>query len=107
MLAARISEAIVTTRVPIKIVQVQDDGTSILNYGNVMLAPADRLTAFEVGESFVDPDTGEVLGSEEMEIGTVEITRSEPKFSRACIVGKAFDAQRATLKRGVDTTGRR
>lgn len=99
-LAARISEAIVTTFIPIKVIQVQADGTLILNYGNVMLAPGQQLIAFEVGESFVDPDTGEVLGSEETEIGRVEITRAEARFSRARIVGEeSFKAEGATLRR--------
>lgn len=103
VLAARISEAIVTTFVPIKVIQVQGDGTLILNYGNVMLAPGEQLIAFEVGESFVDPDTGEVLGSEETEIGRVEITRAEARFSRAQIVGEeTFNAEGATLRRIVE-----
>ena len=102
-LAASISEAIVTTFIPIKVIQVQGDGTLILNYGNVMLAPGQQLVAFEVGESFVDPDTGEVLGSEETEIGRVEITRAEARFSRGKIVGEAtFNAEGATLRRIVE-----
>ena len=103
VLAARISEAIVTTFVPIKVIQVQGDGTLILNYGDVMLAPGQQLIAFEVGEQFVDPDTGEVLGSEETEIGKVEITRAEARFSRAKIIGEeTFDANGATLRRLVE-----
>jgi len=51
VLAARISEAIVTTFVPIKVIQIQGDGTLILNYGNVILAPGQQLIAFEVGET--------------------------------------------------------
>ena len=67
VVAAKIAEAIVTSRVPIKVIQVQSDGTLILNYGDVFFATGDRLAAFSVGESFVDPDTGEVLGAEETE----------------------------------------
>ena len=81
--AAKIAEAIVTSRIPIKVIQVQTDGTLILNYGNVFFSEGDRLEAFEVGESFVDPDTGEVLGSEETQVGVIQITRAEPRFSRA------------------------
>lgn len=100
--AARISEAIVTTRIPIKVIQVQGDGTLILNYGNVFFTAGDQLAAFEVGESFVDPDTGETLGFEETEVGRVEITRSEPKFSRARVVGEPFQVVAGmTLKRSL------
>ena len=102
VLASRISESIVTTQIPIKVIQVQDDGTLIVNYGDVILAPGDQLVAFEVGESFVDPDTGEVLGSEETEIGLVEITRAEARFSRATVIGEPFDAQGTTLRRMVN-----
>ena len=102
VLASRISESIVTTQIPIKVIQVQDDGTLIVNYGDVILAPGDQLIAFEVGESFVDPDTGEVLGSEETEIGLVEITRAEARFSRATVIGEPFDAQGTTLRRMVN-----
>ena len=81
IVAAKIMEKIVTERFPFKVIQVQADGTLILNYGDVFLAPGDQLALFEVGESFVDPDTGETLGSDETEIGLVEVTRSEPRFS--------------------------
>ena len=98
VVAAKIAEAIVTSRIPIKVIQVQGDGTLILNYGDVFFGPGDRLAAFSVGESFVDPDTGEVLGAEETEIGVIEITRAEPRFSRAKAVSGDI-GQGATLKR--------
>lgn len=102
VVAARIAETLVTSRIPIKVIQVQGDGTLILNYGDVFLAPGDRLAAYSVGESFVDPDTGEVLGSEETQVGVVEIVRAEQKFSRA----KAVTGQIGTgvaLRRFVGT----
>lgn len=89
VVAAKIAEAIVTSRIPIKVIQVQGDGTLILNYGNVFFKQGDQLALFEVGESFVDPDTGEVLGAEETEIGRAEISRAEARFSRA----RMMDAQ--------------
>ena len=93
VVAAKISEAIVTTQVPIKVIHVQEDGTLILNYGNVFFANGDHLALFEIGESFVDPDTGEVLGSETKEIGRVVVTVAEPKFSRARIFGEPFEVR--------------
>lgn len=81
--AAKIAEAIVTSRIPIKVIQIQDDGTLIVNYGNVFFSGGEQLAAFKVGESFVDPDTGEVLGAEETHVGTIQVTRVEPRFSRA------------------------
>ena len=41
-------------------------------------------SSISVGEFFVDPDKGEVLGAEETEIGVIEVTRAEPRFSPLC-----------------------
>ena len=86
ILAAKLSESVVTTSIPFKVIQVQADGTIILNYGDVFLKEGDVLALFEVGEQFVDPDTGEVLGSEETEIGQVQITSAEAKFSKGRLI---------------------
>lgn len=100
VVAARIAEALVTSRIPVKVIAVQKDGTLILNYGNVFFGPGDRLAVYDVGEVFVDPDTGEKLGAEETELGVVEVTRSQAKFSRAKIIGKSFEVKKgSTLKR--------
>ena len=40
VVAARISEKIVTFHFPMKVIQAQTDGTLIINYGNVFLAPS-------------------------------------------------------------------
>ena len=86
VVASRIAEVVVTSRIPYKVIAVQSDGTLILNYGDVFLAPGDVLAAFSVGETFVDPDTGEVLGSEQTEIGSVQVTAAEPRLSRAAVL---------------------
>ncbi len=100
VVAARIAEQIVTSRTPIKVIQIQRDGTLILNYGEVFFAPGDRLAAFSVGEAIVDPDTGEVLGAEETPAGMVEVTAAEPRFSRARPVGDgSLIGEGTTLKR--------
>ena len=88
IVAAKLSETVVTTSIPFKVIQVQTDGTLILNYGNVFLSEGDVLALYEVGEQFIDPDTGEVLGAEETEIGTVQIISAEPRFSKARIMEK-------------------
>ncbi len=99
--AARISEVIVTARIPVKVIKVQRNGTLILNYGNIFFKPGDTLAVFEVGEAFEDPDTGEILGAEETELGLVEIIRSQAKFSHAKVIGEEnFEVKvGSTLKR--------
>lgn len=101
VVAARLSEAVVTDRIPIKVIQIQQDGTLILNYGNVFFETGNRLTLFEVGEQIIDPDTGEVLGAEATAIGTVQVTSVEPRFSRARALGDFPIAVGSVLKRAV------
>ena len=43
----------------------------------------DMFTVYSVGEELVDPDTGELLGSEEEKIGTVKIYKVSEKYSKA------------------------
>jgi len=43
-------------------------------------------TVYAMGEEMVDPDTGEVLGAEEVQIGKAEIVNVTAKFSQAKIV---------------------
>ena len=107
VVASKITEKIVTERFPFKVIKVQDDGTLILNYGDVFLAPGDHLTLFEVGESFVDPDTGETLGSEETEVGLVEITRSEPRFSRARLLGGSAEVRVGSVLKRATQEGKK
>ena len=100
IVAARITEKIVTHHIPIKVIKVQANGTLIINYGEVFFKPGDMLAVFQRGESFVDPDTGEELGADETLLGMVEIIRVDKRFSRARVAGKSFDiAVGSTLKR--------
>jgi curli biogenesis system outer membrane secretion channel CsgG len=75
--------AVATTIYPAKIIVIQNDGTHIINYGNGLLQIDDYLKVFEVGEGFQDPETGEILGVEETQIGMLKITEAAAKFSKA------------------------
>jgi curli biogenesis system outer membrane secretion channel CsgG len=46
-------------------------------------AAGDTFTVYSVGEELIDPDTGELLGSEEEKIGTVKIFSVKEKYSKA------------------------
>ena len=91
VVAANISEAVVTARIPIKVIKVQANGTFVLNYGNVFLREGDVLSAFSLGEQIVDPDTNEVLGAEETLRGSVVVTESRQKFARARYAAEPFE----------------
>ena len=99
VVAAKIAEAIVTSRIPIKVIAVQKSGVIVLNYGNVFLKEGDILSVFDVGEQFVDPDTNEVLGSEETLRGTIKVTSAVPKFSKAAFADQAFQIARGDIVR--------
>ena len=91
VVAAKISEAVVTSRIPIKVIKVQANGAFILNYGDVFLREGDVLSAFSVGEKIVDPDTKEVLGAEETLRGSVVVTEARQKFSKARFAADPFE----------------
>lgn len=67
---------------PIKVAAVQSDGTIILNYGESVLSEDELLRVFRLGEGFVDPDTGEVLGAEEIEVGILQVEDAVAKFTK-------------------------
>jgi len=46
-------------------------------------AVGDTFAVYSVGEELIDPDTGELLGSEEEKIGTVKIYSVSEKYSKA------------------------
>ena len=71
---------------PIKVIKVKDS-TVYLNYGAPTLGKGSYLKLVSMGESFVDPDTGEELGSEEEDAGLIQVTEAKAKFSIARVLG--------------------
>ena len=70
---------------PIKIANVAG-GQAFLNYGEPLLRKGDYLRVVRVGEGFVDPDSGEVLGAEEVEAGILLVADARPRYSIADIM---------------------
>jgi curli biogenesis system outer membrane secretion channel CsgG len=77
---------------PIKIINIKDN-QAYLNYGSSTLSKCKwssekscYLKIVELGEGFVDPDTGEVLGAEETYIGAVEVVDPKSKYTIANIL---------------------
>lgn len=76
---------------------IKVDGDRVMvNLGEGMVASGDRFAAQSKGEEIIDPDTGVSLGSENEDIGMLEIVEVKEKFSYAKAVG--FDPAR--LSRG-------
>ena len=68
---------------PAKIVKHLANGDYAINQGGSLMVVGSYLDAYAVGESIEDPDTGEVLGSEEELLGIVQIIRVDKKLSYA------------------------
>lgn len=67
---------------------VKADGAGIyLNLGAGSVQVGDRLSLMSRGEALIDPETGISLGSEESEIGSVEVTSVQDRFSIARLSG--------------------
>jgi len=74
----------------------------MVNYGKGYLDKGDVLDVFSQGEQIVDPDTGEVLGSEEEKVGRIKITDVQAKFSKAKLVtGEASVLEKGMICRKV------
>jgi hypothetical protein len=84
---------------PIKVV-AKNDKTVTINRGEGSLMAADQVwRVFAVGKEIIDPDTKEVLGRDEVEIGKVRIIDVMPRFSRATILDDHGIADGAILRK--------
>ncbi|EGG30189.1 hypothetical protein IMCC3088_892 [Aequoribacter fuscus] len=80
-----LAESLTQNLFPVKIAKASDDEV-YLNYGEGFLKKDEILKVVTLGEGFVDPDTGEVLGAEEELIGLVKVYSLKPNFSKARII---------------------
>jgi curli biogenesis system outer membrane secretion channel CsgG len=81
--ADKVAAGLVTSVYPIRVANVQPDGTLMLNYGEGTVALNNYVAIFRPGETVIDPDTGRVLGSSEQRIGLAQITDVQTNFSKA------------------------
>ena len=80
-----LAESLTQNLFPVKIAKASDDEV-YLNYGEGFLKKDEILKVVTLGEGFVDPDTGEVLGAEEELIGLVKVYSLKSSFSKARII---------------------
>jgi curli biogenesis system outer membrane secretion channel CsgG len=83
--ASQIVEALSQNLFPVKIARATQDEV-YLNYGEGFLNKGELLKIAILGEGFVDPDTGEVLGAEETIVAIVQVKDVRSKFSIADII---------------------
>lgn len=83
-----------------RIVKVTDSGDVYVSAGeNVGATAGNTFTVYSVGEELIDPDTGELLGSEEEEIGEVKIYEVKEKYSKALTVSGKGEIKRGDIIR--------
>jgi len=80
-----IANKLTTAIFPIKVARVSN-GQVYLNYGSGSLQPGQPLTIKEVGEGFMDPDTGEILGAEETTTAVIVVGDVRKSYSIADVV---------------------
>jgi len=71
---------------PAKVLAITGDVVTLNRGDGTGIAVGQIWKIFTAGEALVDPDTGEVLGSEEIYIGKAKITSVLPKFSKGEVV---------------------
>ena len=85
LLSRRISDAILDHVYPMKIADVDPDAGQIYiaSGGRTRIEVGDQFVVYRLGREIRDPDTGEVLGQVERELGRLRIVGVQAKFSIA------------------------
>jgi hypothetical protein len=79
--AAEIGEKVVNAIFPLRVIQIVDRSTFVINQGGDTIKVGQSFLANMLGEPTTDPYTKEPLGRAEIPIGTVRISRVDPKLS--------------------------
>lgn len=95
----KIVNGVVTGVFPLKIMKVTGDTVYINRGSGVDFEVGDHLSVLTQGETLIDPDTGESLGSMEEEVGVVEVTSIQKKFSKAKVISGAGSIKKDALVR--------
>lgn len=85
-LAEKIVRRVVDVIYPAKIIAVKPEKITINRGDTSGIKMGEIWDVYEPGEELIDPDTGESLGQEESQIGSVEIIAIMPKFSKGKIL---------------------
>jgi curli biogenesis system outer membrane secretion channel CsgG len=82
------------------VVKADSDGEVYISAGDEVGAQeGDTFTVYSVGEELIDPSTGELLGVEEEELGTVKIYEVKDKYSKAKVVSGGSGIKRGDVIR--------
>jgi hypothetical protein len=90
-IAGQMTDQLVDIVFPMRVLNIQGNKIFINRGKDGGLKKGQKLNVFKPGVALIDPDTGENLGSAETMIGQIKVTRINPKFTIAVIVGKGLD----------------
>ncbi|MFA7229924.1 MAG: CsgG/HfaB family protein [Victivallaceae bacterium] len=100
--ATKAGNAILSGIFPVKIASVNGIDL-ILNRGDgAGLKAGQKYQVFKLGASVIDPDTKEVLGSSEEEVGVIEVLSTESRFSKAKVLSSKEPLQPGWLCRQIN-----
>jgi len=84
--ATQVGNAILAGVYPVKIIEVKN-GKVVFNRGEgAGIKVGDKYNVIHQGDALIDVDTGEALGTSEEEVGIVQVTAVEVKFSKGKIL---------------------
>jgi TolB-like protein len=84
---------------PLKIIKITGDTVYINRGEGATFVVGTTLSVISQGEGLVDPDTGESLGASEEQVGTVEISDIQKKFSKAKIITGGKQIKKGAIAR--------
>ncbi len=83
-----------------RVIKVSGDDIYISTGEQYGASAGETFTVYRKGEELIDPDTGEILGSEEENVGTIKIYEVQEKYSKARAVSGAGKIKRGDIFRG-------
>ena len=85
-LAQKLVERVLEAVYPVKVAEVQPDGTLYLNRGQGGgLKVGDTLDVYQPGKVIIDPDTKEAIGASEVKVGSAKVIEVRPRITLARI----------------------
>lgn len=84
---------------PMKVLIKNDKEVTINRGEGAGVTVGDTFNVFALGKQLIDPDTGEKLGNQEVNVGKVKITEVDPKFSKAQVLEDTGIDQGAILRK--------
>lgn len=85
-MATALSNRILDTIYPLRVIALSADGELTLNRGGEDIPGGAEYDVYNVGEQLTDPSTGESLGLSERKVACIRITQVNPKVSHATVV---------------------